>query len=121
MKDEQPFSFDDLKQFYGSAIWVRHPINRDVLFTEGILYLAARAKAMWLLDEIVLAQKTDQRLKDEEFQVWTLSVDRSSGVLRCDDGNKNVILEKVIEYTDFPEPGIRLYFTDNVIMLTSEY
>jgi hypothetical protein len=76
---------------------------------------------MWLLDEIVLAQKSDPRLKDKEFQVWTLLVHQSSGILRCDDGNHQVILEKIIDYTDFPEPGIRLYFVDHVIMLSSEY
>lgn len=121
MEAKREFSFDDLKQFYGSTVWIRHPIDRDVLMTEGILYLAARAGAMWLLDEIVFAQRAQQNLKDEEFQVWTLIIDGSSAILRCDDGNRNALLEKHIPFTDFPEPGIRLYYTDKVIMLPDEY
>ena len=113
--------FNDLDQFIGSTIWIRHPLVQDTLFTEGVLYLAARAGAMWILDEIIIAQKSNTDLQLEEFQVWALIVDGSSAVLRCDDGNKNQLLEKLIPFTDFPEPGIKLYFTDNVIMLPSEY
>jgi hypothetical protein len=50
-----------------------------------------------------------------------LKVAGASATLRCDDGNDNLLFEKSIEYTDFPEPGIKLYYTDNVIMLPSEY
>ena len=113
--------FNDLDQFIGSTIWIRHPLAQDTLFTEGVLYLAARAGAMWLLDEIIFAQKSNPDLQLEEFQVWTLIVDGSAAILRCDDGNGTVLLEKLIDYTDFPEPGIKLYFTNGVIMLPGEY
>lgn len=42
-------------------------------------------------------------------------------MLRCDDGNGRRLLEKGIDYTDFPEPCNKLYVTDGVIMLPSEY
>ena len=47
----------------------------------------------------------------------------SSATLTCDDGNDNdnVIYTKRIEYTDFPQEGITLYFTNNTILLPSEY
>jgi hypothetical protein len=32
-----------------------------------------------------------------------------------------VVYQKAIEYTDFPLPEIALYFTDNTILLPSEY
>ena len=60
-------------------------------------------------------------LAGEEFQVWTLIVEGSSALLRCDDGNDRRLFEKQIEYTDFPEPGIKLYVADGVIMLPGEY
>ncbi len=41
--------------------------------------------------------------------------------MRCDDGNDRLLLEKRIDYTDFPEPGIKLYVVDGVIMLPGEY
>jgi hypothetical protein len=82
---------------------------------------AERAGAYWLIDEIALAQGCDPALNGEEFQTWTLIVDANAAVLRCDDGNGRVLSEKRIGYTDFPEPGIKLYFTDSVIMLPGEY
>jgi hypothetical protein len=42
-------------------------------------------------------------------------------VLSCEDGNDNVVYTKQIEYTDFPQEGITLYFTNNTILLPSEY
>lgn len=90
-------------------------------YTEGMLFVAERVGAYWLIDEIALAQKGGPALAGEEFQVWTLTVDGKAAVLRCEDGNGGRLLEKWIGYTDFPEPGIKLYCTDGVIMLPGEY
>jgi len=115
------FKLEEIDHFIGTLRWYRHALDRDILFTEGVQFLAERAGAYWLLDEIVIAQKMLARLKCEKFQAWTLIVKGSSAVLRCDDGNDHVLFEKAIEYTDFPAPGFKLYFTDDVIMLPSEY
>jgi hypothetical protein len=42
-------------------------------------------------------------------------------VLTCDDGNGRVVFSERLEYTDFPPDGITLYFTNNTILLPSEY
>ena len=121
MDTERRFTIAELGQFTGTEHWYRHHIARGVLYTDGIRYVAERAGAYWLIDEIALVQGSDAALDGEEFQVWTLIVDGSDAILRCDDGNGRVLLEKRIDYTDFPEPGIKLYCTDGVIMLPSEY
>jgi len=58
----------------------------------------------------------------EEFQVWNLTVraDRTA-TLACDDGNGNIVFTRELEFTDFPLDAIKLYFTDNTILLPSEY
>ena len=111
----------ELAQFTGTENWYRHTLMRDVHYTDGMLFVAERAGAYWLIDEIALAQKAEVALAGEEFQVWTLIVEGSSALLRCDDGNDRRLFEKQIEYTDFPEPGIKLYVADGVIMLPGEY
>jgi hypothetical protein len=112
----------DLAQFTGSESWYRHGINRAVLFTDGAKYVADQAGAYWLLDEIAIIQPHDARLRAEEFQVWKLAVNADqTGVLSCEDGNDNVVYTLRIEYTDFPQEGITLYFTNNTILLPSEY
>lgn len=112
----------ELAQFTGSERWHRHGITRAVLFTDGAKFVADQAGAYWLLDEIAIIQPHDARLKAEEFQVWKLAVSADhTGVLTCEDGNDNVVYTKELEYTDFPLDGITLYFTNNTILLPSEY
>ena len=112
----------DLSQFTGTETWFRHGINRDVLFTEGAKYVADHGGAYWLLDAIANAQLYEKTVAREAFQVWNLTVnaDRSAS-LTCDDGNGNIVYTQNIAFTDFPLDAIKLYFTDNVILLPSEY
>lgn len=58
----------DLEQFTGTQQWYRHPIVKNTLYTDGIKYLAERAGAYWLIDEITF-QQFHPRVKNEEFQV----------------------------------------------------
>lgn len=112
----------DLNQFTGTETWHRHGINRAVLFTDGAKYVADEGGAYWLLDAIAIAQRFEKAVAGEAFQVWKLAVnpDRTA-TLTCDDGNNNILYTQRIEYTDFPLNEIRFYFTDNVILLPSEY
>ena len=112
---------DDLKHFTGSETWYRHGLNRDVLFTDGAKYVADHGGAFWLLDEIALAQQFEPKVQAEGFQVWKLTVTDSSATLACEDGNDRPVLTKAIEFTDFPEPGVTLWFAGGVILLPSEY
>jgi len=112
----------DLWQFTGSEQWYRHGLVRDVLFTDGAKYLADHAGAYWLLDEIALAQRYQKAVAAEPFQFWKLTVkDDRTATLICEDGNGKQVYSKPIEYTDFPLPEVALYFTDNTILLPSEY
>lgn len=112
----------ELAQFSGSEQWFRHGIARNVVFTEGAKYLADKAGAYWLLDEIALCQNFEERVAAEEFQLWKLSVnDDQTATLICDNGNGDVVYTKEIPFTDFPLPQIKLYCCDNTILLPSEY
>jgi hypothetical protein len=44
-----------------------------------------------------------------------------TATLTCGDGNGREVYAKRIEFTDFPEHGIRFYYSDWVIHLPSEY
>ena len=112
---------EDLEKFIGSENWYRHGLVHSVTYTDGAKYVADAGEAYWLLDEIALAQKFNRAVKVEPFQVWKLVVSANQGILTCDDGNDKVVLTKQIEFTDFPLPEIKLYFTDNVILLPGEY
>jgi hypothetical protein len=125
MSDKKPEQLlpEIMRQFTGTEYWYRHAINRKIVFTDGAKHVADCGGAYWLVDEIALNQRYNSRVAAEGFQVWTLKVDlvRKTGVLTCEDGNGNKVFEKPLEFTDFPLPEITLWFTDNTILLPSEY
>lgn len=120
--ETEKLTLSELSEFRGTEKWYRHPVVKKTLYTDGIKYLIGKAGAYWLIDEIAF-QQYHPRLKNEEFQVWMLRVnlEESTAILTCDDGNGRILFTKQISYTDFPLEEIKIYFTDNVILLPSEY
>lgn len=108
---------ENLGYYTGSEVIYRHPFG--YLFTEGAKYVADEAGAYWLLDKIGLHGRAFAR--KEEFQVWKLEVTGTKGKIILTDGNDRVIHTFELYYTDFPEPGITLWFVNNTILLPSEY
>ena len=122
MTDHHKLTQADLRQFTGTEHWYRHPLVREVLYTDGARHVAQAGGAYWLLDEIAFAQKGEPAVAAEEFQTWTLTVrEDQSATLACGDGNRHTVYRKEIGYTDFPLPEITLYFSNNVILLPSEW
>ena len=122
MSKLSPLDANTLAQFTGSEHFYRHGLVREVFYTEGVEYVVDNAGAYWLLDEIALAQRHIIPVKREDFQVWDLKVNADqTATLTCGDGNGREVYTKRIEFTDFPEPGIRFYYADWVIHLPSEY
>jgi hypothetical protein len=122
MSKETTLRASDLSQFTGTEQWYQHGINRAVSFTDGAKYVADTAGAYWLLDEIAIIQPYNKQIAGEVFQVWKLLVHADqTATLTCDDGNGNIVYTKQIHFTDFPLKEIKFYFTDNVILLPSEY
>jgi len=122
MTDTKTLSKDDLIQFTGSEHWYRHMMVRDILYIDGVKYVAETAGAYWLIDEIAFAQRFANLLAAEEFQLWKLTVNPNhTAKLDCEDGDGGVLFTKAIEYTDFPLAEITLYFINNTILLPSEY
>lgn len=112
---------DDLSQFYGTEVWYRHSLVKNVLYTEGVRYVAEHGGAYWLIDLIAFHQAATA-VRAEPFQLWILTVQpNGTAGLTCQDGNGVAVYGIEIDYTDFPLNEIKFYFTDSVLMLPSEY
>ena len=113
---------ETLSRFTGSESWYRHGLVRDILYTDGAKHIADNAEAYWLLDEIAIAQRFEDAVKREEFQVWKLEVDlkKSTGELTCWDGDGRIVYSKTLTFTDFPVTRIELWVENNTIYLPSE-
>ena len=113
---------ESLRHFTGSERWYRHGLNRSVLFTDGAKHVADAGGAYWLLDAIAICQRCEKKVAAEAFQLWTLKVNADrTAVLTCDNGNGSIVYTQLLDYTDFPLSEIKLYCTDNTILLPSEY
>lgn len=117
---------ENLKNFTGTSTWYK-TIIPSILYTEGAKYVADECGAYWLLDDIAIYQM-EPVVKQEEFQVWTLTVDLedSTAELTCGDGGKKgkpskTVFSRKINFTTFPVQKMVLWYTDNVILLPSEY
>lgn len=109
-----------LPYFTGTEQWYKNPLFPKYLYTDGVRFVAESCGAYWLIDKIL----SNQMLKEvaaEKFQTWELTVSNSKAKLVCEDGDCSEVFSEEIEYTDFPLEGIKFFFTDNVLLLTSEY
>ena len=117
MEKGKVFTQAEPAQFTGTENWYEHSLAMPVHYTDGMLLVAERAGAYWHIDAVALSQREEAALASEEFLVWSLIVEGSSALLRCEAGIDRRLVERRIEYPDFPEPGIKFYAAGGVIML----
>jgi hypothetical protein len=121
-KDQAAELEADLCQFTGTEAYHKFSPFSKLVLTDGVKYLCEKAGAYWLMDAIASYQKrcnADEMLR--AFQIWTLTVEDSSGTLKCERDTNDVAITQNIPYTDFPMPSVKLYCIDGVILLPSEY
>src|SRR5882672_4437286 len=111
---------EDLAHFTGTENWYRHGLMRNVLFTNGIKYLATKGECFWLIDKIASLQLLPT-IRAEDFQVWRLMVVGNGATLTCEDGNNIVVHAEQITFTDFPLDEVTIWVEGSVILLPSEH
>lgn len=93
-----------------------------VSITDGVKFLCQQAQCLWLID-VIASYQFLPRVAQEAFQVIDLRVDveHKKGHIEVGDGNEHIIHRQEIPYTDFPLAHIRLYYTDDIVLLPQEY
>jgi hypothetical protein len=107
----------DLNQFTGDLERYRHSLNRLVIYTPGVRYMAQAGEAYWLIDAIAsyfgsqpmkAAMLTDDRLQSLQF--WRLEVNGSKGILTAvADKGEPPFIRQAIDFTDFPLDHIEIW------------
>ena len=105
--------------------WKVFPDDDAFKITDGVKMMAEMCEAFWLVADILACQHT-QKAKREAFQTWTLTLntkDKSADALLVgEDGNRRLLAQLEIPYTDFPLPeGITLFLEDGILLLPSEH
>jgi len=110
---------EDLQNFTGTEQWYRHNLMHGTLYTEGVKYFADHAGAYWFLD---IADTELFPLQDQHgFLSITMTVANEQAIITATDGNETTLWEKKISFTDCPDGEYHFFFTNNVLLLTSEY
>ena len=108
-----------LNQFTGTDRWYRHGLNKACLYTDGVRFFVEEAGAYWLLD--ILATEFFELQRKVGFLSVTLKVAGNQASLLVEDGDYKELACKFIEYTDCPEGEWKFFFTNEVLLLPSEY
>ena len=108
---------DELRQYTCTDNYYRHPFG--MLFTDGIKALCDKFECYWFLDVVCSYQP---ELRDEKFQVWTLSVNEdSSAIITATDGNGRELKAQNLMFTDFRAQSAQVWVEGNVTLLPSEH
>jgi len=107
-----------LRQFTGDMLRYTTPLNRQVIYTPGVRYVAEAGQAYWLIDAIASyfgsqpmnsAMRRDARLKSLQF--WRLKVSpQGTALLTAEaDSGEEPFIRQEITYTDFPMAEIEIW------------
>lgn len=118
----------DLNHFTSTEAY--HRYSRNLVLTDGALYLANNAECFWLFD-IVDSIIGTEYTKNEDFLFVKVQKEKNNSCwVRIEDGNGERIYAQEIEYTDFPMDEYSFFVQKTsdmennnfyVAMLTSEY
>lgn len=120
----------------GSEDYYKHPMFKNILFSEGIILMVDLCNAHWLLVDM-LANIALLRSQHEFITIKVLkSPDQHSCCLIFEDGNNNAIRKPIpYHYTDYPlsnykvsvenkeavHPAITFFYRNGVLYLPSEH
>lgn len=105
---------------FGTEQYWTHPIYKDSMkYTDSVKMFMREHSAYWTLD--VMASYYP-KLKGEDFVSFIFDVDTANNTCHfyATDGNKKVLIEQDIEYTDL-DVSVKFFFTNNVLMFPSDY
>ena len=111
-----------LKAYTGTQEY--HNGYLGVLLTDGV-YVVGCNNASWLITDMCSILKFDSKVKKEDFVSIKFKVKDNTAEVIYTDGNEKTLHTQKYKYTDFSkhfeETEIQFFYTDNVLMLGSEY
>jgi len=112
----------ELRNFTGTERYYRY--GRKSVLTDGVSYLAERARCYWLID-VFASYIHEVDSKFETFLSLKVHVRQSSATVIIDDGDGRLIAQQKIEFTDLPLDFLNLYACWDgyywILMLPNEY
>jgi hypothetical protein len=123
MVDKEDLELKALHQFNGTTKYYEY-IGTNI--TDGIVYIMQNGYS-WLVSDAIFTIYFDIRIKEhlkkDKFLVIKLKVNRENKTAKVtfEDGNNNVLVYHIYDYTDAKVDELVLYYIDGVLMLANEY
>jgi hypothetical protein len=114
-----------LNSYYGTQNYYQY---MGVLFTDGVKYIMENGYSWFVTDAIAIIiahQKIRRHLQNDDFLTIKLKLNKDKdGFTTADmifeDGNYNQLYRQHYDFTD-AKKELKLFYTGNVLMLSSEY
>lgn len=112
----------DLRQFTGSEEIHSYRLTPAIKYTDGIAYIGANG-ASWLVTDTLAQLAYNPKLMIQDFVSITYTVNRKAGTVKAvyTNGNKKVLETQEYPVTDLTVDEIKMFCTNGVLMLASEY
>ena len=105
--------------------YFRHTGFCRIDYTDGIKFLQDKVGCLWLTNAIASYQTSKfKAINERQFWKLTVNLESHAGILTCDDGDGNILVNRSIPYTDFPLSEIRIWVCiqpEVFMFLPSEY
>jgi len=120
----------NLNNFNGTEQYFKHPLFNKINYTDGIKFIGDN-KASWLITDILAVLSHEPKVlkeyKENGFISVRVSFEDNQAKAIYTDGNEKVLFSQNYKYTDFlnyfelNENELSLFYTNDVLMLGSEY
>jgi hypothetical protein len=89
--------------------------------TDGVKYLSDGGMHWFVVDVMAFCQELIRKNRASDFMTAILNVKDGKASLVITDGNKTTLKQNKYEFTDATEGEYKLFITDGVVLLASEY
>jgi len=106
-----------LNSFIGTTAYYKY--LGGVLLTDGVKYIMQNGYS-WLVTDALAVIITKWNLRNADFLVIRLEPKDGEADLTIDDGNGKILYRQHYKFTD-AKRSLKLYYSQRVLMLSSEY
>jgi hypothetical protein len=117
MNKLEDLNLKELKYFCGSETFSKISLYPNVKLTEGIMYVAENGYS-WVVTDCLAILKF--KLGKEDFVSIKLIVENEKAEIVYTNGNEKVLYKQKYDWTNAKQ-NLNLYYTNNTLMLSSEY
>lgn len=107
----------ELDMFTGTEQYHNIDFMRRIKGTDGIAYVMEKGYSWVVTDALIIL---NMKLRDQEFVVIELEIKDKTADIIYSDGNGNQLYKQHYKYTD-AKTNFKMYYTNDVLMLASEY